>query len=120
MRSKLFTLLTLCLTSIMLLSLLSCYRGENVDKRLHTLSDFSIIEIGMTYKKVVELMGEPTGSEGFGIVWAIYDLSDGSKIKLLFGSYNPEFTESYLSDIHVVDKNGRVYICTQSLSFPDK
>lgn len=55
--------------------------SENGD---FTISDFTKVQLGMSYDEVVALMGEPTGSSGFGIVWSVYGLSDGSYVKLLF------------------------------------
>ncbi|MDE5770149.1 MAG: hypothetical protein K2I06_00760 [Ruminococcus sp.] len=66
------------------------------------VSDFNEIQIGMSYDKVVELIGEPTGTVGYGIVWEVYSLNDGAYMKLLFTGYNQILTEMIM-----VDKYGK-------------
>ncbi len=68
-----------------------------------TLSDFTEVEIGMTYDDVVKLMGKPTGSAGSGLVWQTYDLEDGSYIRLFFGN------EERLVSMGIVDTKGRIF-----------
>ncbi len=67
-----------------------------------SVSDFEEITTGMSYDKVVEIMGEPTGTSGYGIVWEVYGLNDGSYIKMLFTGY-----KQILTKIIMVDKNGK-------------
>lgn len=63
---------------------------------------FEEIQLGMSYSQVVEILGEPTGTTGFGIVWEVYGLNDGSYMKMLFTGYNEILTEMIM-----VDKNGK-------------
>ncbi|MCL2149983.1 MAG: hypothetical protein FWH51_03510, partial [Dehalococcoidia bacterium] len=79
-----------------------------IPDRTYTISDFTKVELGMTYEKVVELMGEPTGSVGSGIVWQTYMLLDGSYVKLFFGSA-PPYSDSWLVEIYIVDPSGREF-----------
>ncbi|MDE6781156.1 MAG: hypothetical protein K2J40_06840, partial [Ruminococcus sp.] len=57
------------------------------------ISDFEEIKIGMSYDEVVSILGEPTGTIGYGIVWEVYSLKDGSYVKMLFMGYNEILTE---------------------------
>lgn len=63
---------------------------------------FEEIQPGMSYSQVVEIIGEPTGTVGYGIVWEVYGLNDGSYMKMLFTGYNEILTEMIM-----VDKNGK-------------
>ena len=63
---------------------------------------FEEIQLGMSYSQVVEIIGEPTGTVGYGIVWEVYSLNDGSYMKMLFTGYNEILTEMIM-----VDKNGK-------------
>ncbi len=69
-----------------------------------TISDFSKVQLGMSYYDVVNLMGEPTGTLGSGIIWDIYSLDDGSYVKLLFTGY-----EETLKKMIIVDTVGREF-----------
>lgn len=66
------------------------------------VSDFEEIQLGMSYDKVVGIVGEPTGTVGYGIVWEVYGLNDGSYMKMLFTGYNEILTEMIMTD-----KNGK-------------
>ncbi|MDE5582271.1 MAG: hypothetical protein K2J08_01015 [Ruminococcus sp.] len=66
------------------------------------VSDFEEIKTGMSYDKVTEIIGEPTGTVGYGIVWEVYSLNDGTYMKMLFTGYNQILTEMVM-----VDKNGK-------------
>lgn len=68
------------------------------DNGRFTVSDFEEIQLGMSYDKVVEIMGEPTGTIGFGIVWEVYGLNDGSYMKMLFTGYDEILTEMIMVD----------------------
>ena len=74
-----------------------------IEEKKYTISDFTKVEIGMTYDDVIKSMGQPSGSVGFGIVWQTYDLDDGSYIKLFFGS------DERLVLMDIVDTKGRVF-----------
>lgn len=86
--------------------LTACQKPEEYivtsDNGNFTVSDFDEIQLGMSYDKVVGIMGEPTGTTGFGIVWKVYGLNDGSYMKMLFTGYNEILTEMIM-----VDKNGK-------------
>lgn len=80
----------------------TCY--EYIDRTL-TLNDFTDIKLGMTLKEIEEIIGEPNGICGWGIVSPYYQLSDGSCIVLWIG-----FEESsVLTSIRIVDMSGRVF-----------
>lgn len=80
----------------------TCY--EYIDRKL-TLNDFTDIKLGMTLKEIEEIIGEPNGLCGWGIVSPYYQLSDGSCIVLWIG-----FEESsVLTSIRIVDMSGRVF-----------
>lgn len=66
------------------------------------VSDFEEIQMGMSYNQVVEIIGEPTGTMGYGIVWEVYSLNDGAYMKLLFTGYDEVLTE-----IIMVDTDGK-------------
>ncbi|MCL2152306.1 MAG: hypothetical protein FWH57_05005 [Oscillospiraceae bacterium] len=55
-----------------------------MEEKIYTIADFTKVKIGMTYKAVIEVIGEPTDSTGSGIVWQRYKLGEGWYIKLLF------------------------------------
>ncbi|MDE5620236.1 MAG: hypothetical protein K2O29_00695 [Ruminococcus sp.] len=74
----------------------------NSDNRNFSVSDFEEIQLGMSYSQVVEIMGEPTGTVGFGIVWEVYGLNDGAYMKMLFTGYNEILTKMIM-----IDKNGK-------------
>ena len=63
-----------------------------------SVSDFEEIQPGMSYDKVVAIMGEPTGTIGYGIVWVVYGLNDGAYIKMLFTGYNEILTKMIMID----------------------
>jgi len=107
MRKKLITLLMLCLVSVMLMSTLSCNRCIDVEERVYSISDFSKIQFGMTYEEVVELIGEPTGSIGSGMIWFTYKLCDGSRVCLLFLSIK-NHEKPVLVKMAIVDSKQRV------------
>ena len=69
----------------------------------YNLADFAEVTIGMTYDEIEKIMGEPTGSVGFGIVWVTYDLVDDSYMKLFFG-------EEGLIWIRIVDISSREFM----------
>lgn len=69
-----------------------------------TISDFAKVQLGMSYDDVVNLLGEPTGTLGSGIIWDIYSLDDGSYVKLLFTGY-----EETLIKMIIVDTIGREF-----------
>lgn len=80
----------------------TCY--EYIDRSL-TLNDFTNIKLGMTLKEIEEIIGEPNGLCGWGIVSPYYQLSDGSCIVLWIG-----FEESsVLTSIRILDMSGRVF-----------
>lgn len=68
------------------------------DNENFSVSDFDEIQPGMSYDKVVEIMGEPTGTIGYGIVWEVYSLNHGAYIKMLFTGYNEILTEMIMVD----------------------
>ncbi|MCL2722490.1 MAG: hypothetical protein FWD47_14260, partial [Treponema sp.] len=69
----------------------------------YTLDDFSKVVIGMTYNEVVELVGEPTDSIGFGILWFRYKISDDWYIHLLY-------LQGRLNNMRIIDyKNNREF-----------
>jgi hypothetical protein len=53
-------------------------------KSLPSLSDFSFIDIGMSYDDIVERVGEPDRDVGSGVYLFVYDLNDGGEIMLSF------------------------------------
>ena len=66
------------------------------------LSDFANIEVGVTtYEQIVDKLGDPSGSQGSGIVWFFYRLEDGSRVMLYFGET--------LESMKIVDVNGREF-----------
>ena len=67
-----------------------------------TVSDFEEIQLGMSYSQVVEILGEPTGTVGYGIVWDVYRLNDDTFMKMLFTGYNEILTKMIM-----IDKNGK-------------
>jgi hypothetical protein len=68
-----------------------------------TLSDFTEVQIGMKFDDVVKCVGSPTGSQGSGLIWQIYQLCDGSYMQLFFGS------EDSLVSMSIVDPDGREF-----------
>ncbi len=80
----------------------------DMNEKKFMVSDFTEIEIGMTYDDVVKFMGKPTGSVGFGLVWQTYDLEDGSYIRLFFGN------EERLVSMSIVDTKGRIFELKQN------
>lgn len=57
------------------------------------ISDFEDIKTGMSYEEVTAILGEPTGTMGYGIVWEVYSLKNGSYVKMLFTGYDEILTE---------------------------
>lgn len=94
----------LFLVSLMMLTACQKPTGYIVtsDNGSFAVSDFEEIKLGMSYSQVVEIMGEPTGTVGFGIVWDVYSLNDGAYIKMLFTGYNEILTQMIM-----IDKNGK-------------
>lgn len=85
----------LLLTSIIFLT--ACQKQPEYivtsDNGGFSVSDFEEIHTGMSYNEVVAILGEPTGTMGFGIVWDVYSLKDGSYVKMLFTGYNQILTK---------------------------
>ena len=50
------------------------------------LSDFGFLELGMSYEKIVEAVGEADRDAGSGLYLKIYDLADGRQITLQFAT----------------------------------
>lgn len=69
----------------------------------YTIADFTEVKIGMTYDKVIELMGNPIKIEGFNFITVTYNLTDGSHMKLLFQPNNT------LLGISIIDPDGRIF-----------
>ena len=108
--------LTLIISFCLLITLFGCKGETEMHDKDHTqyyvtskngnftISDFSKVQLGMSYYDVVNLMGEPTGTLGSGIIWDIYSLDDGSYVKLLFTGY-----EETLKKMIIVDTVGREF-----------
>ncbi|MEA4832372.1 MAG: hypothetical protein VB118_07130 [Oscillospiraceae bacterium] len=75
-----------------------------IDRNLY-LNDFTKIKVGMTYKEIINIIGEPNGVFGSGVQWPFYETFDKSYIILYIG------LESYskLISIRIVDASGRIF-----------
>lgn len=69
---------------------------------IHKLSDLSKVKIGMSLNEIKEVIGEPTGYIGSGMVWATYNLPDGWYFKMFFGTDG-------LCILTIVDPNEREF-----------
>lgn len=49
-----------------------------------TKESFKNISIGTSFDEVVNMVGIPQFHTGFGIIWDVYKLNDGSAVMLLF------------------------------------
>jgi len=86
---------------VCLMLLTGCQKQDYIktsDNGSFEVSDFEQIHCGMSYDEVVEIMGEPTGTLGYGIVWEVYSLNDSSYMKLLFTGYDERLIEMIMVD----------------------
>jgi hypothetical protein len=98
-----YLILVICISLLLQGCAAVTAEGAKMENKTYSISDFTKVRISMTYAEVVEVMGEPTGSQGFGIVWQTYGLSDGSYVKLLFGSGDQ------LASMCIVDTDDRIF-----------
>lgn len=70
-------------------------------------SDFSAVEIGMSYKEIVDIIGEPNGLVGTDTPLPYYRLTDGSFVTLYCRKDFEEYTE--LFNLSVSDMKGREF-----------
>lgn len=86
---------------VCLILLTACQKQEYIrtsENGGFAVSDFEKIQTGMSYDEVVGIMGEPSGTVGYGIVWDVYALDDGSYIKMLFTGYDEILTKITYAD----------------------
>ena len=89
--------LTRCIPLLLLVGLLlaACTGSKT------TLADIQALKAGMTPEEVVEQLGKPQRTTGFGVQLDVYDLDDGTYVML---GYGPQ--RDRLRSIRWVHKDG--------------
>jgi hypothetical protein len=82
-------------------------RGKKVEKNIFTIADFVNVEPFMKYAEVMQLLGVTSDKEYPPVgnfTPRIFNLNDGSKMRLLFSA------QDYLIYMSIIDPGGRVFI----------